>query len=53
MRATAVLRMAKKAMRPGGLEQAEEIYIEELLQHPDCAEGVEAFLQKRKPRWQD
>ena len=49
----AVLRMAKKAMRPGGLEQAEEIYLEELLHHPDCAEGVEAFLQKRKPNWRD
>ena len=48
----AVLRMAKQAMRPGGLEQAEEIYLDQLLKHPDCAEGVEAFLQKRKPRWQ-
>ena len=47
----AVLRMAKRAMRPGGLEQAEQIYLDELLKHPDCAEGVRAFLEKRKPRW--
>jgi cyclohexa-1,5-dienecarbonyl-CoA hydratase len=49
----AVLRLAKKAMRPGGLEQAEEIYLEELLAHPDCAEGVDAFLKKRRPNWSD
>ena len=46
-----VLRLAKQAMRPGGLEQAEQIYLDELLKHPDCAEGVQAFLDKRKPVW--
>jgi cyclohexa-1,5-dienecarbonyl-CoA hydratase len=47
----AVLRIAKKALRADGLEAAELIYVDELLAHPDCAEGVQAFLEKRAPRW--
>ncbi|MEE8143523.1 MAG: enoyl-CoA hydratase/isomerase family protein [Planctomycetota bacterium] len=30
----------------------EEHYLERLLPHPDVAEGIRAFLEKRKPRWQ-
>jgi cyclohexa-1,5-dienecarbonyl-CoA hydratase len=34
-----------------GLARAEKIYLEELMKTPDAQEGVNAFLQKRKPRW--
>jgi enoyl-CoA hydratase/carnithine racemase len=33
------------------LETNEAIYTDELLALEDAREGVEAFLQKRKPRW--
>jgi cyclohexa-1,5-dienecarbonyl-CoA hydratase len=34
-----------------GLVRAEKIYLEELTRIPDMQEGVNAFLEKRKPRW--
>lgn len=34
-----------------GLARAEKIYIEELMPMDDAQEGVQAFLQKREPRW--
>lgn len=50
-KSAAVLRFAKRAMRCDGVEQTERLYIEELLNHPDCEEGVRAFLEKRDPGW--
>ncbi len=56
---SAVMRLALKALRSGqtpaltrALAENERIYLEELLALPDAREGVEAFLQKREPRWQ-
>ncbi len=34
-----------------GLVRAERIYLEELMKTADAHEGIEAFLQKREPRW--
>jgi cyclohexa-1,5-dienecarbonyl-CoA hydratase len=34
-----------------GLARAEKVYLEELLQTEDAREGIQAFLQKREPRW--
>ena len=34
-----------------GLARAEKIYIEELMQTEDAKEGVQAWLEKRKPVW--
>jgi cyclohexa-1,5-dienecarbonyl-CoA hydratase len=34
-----------------GLARAEKIYLEELIKTADAQEGVNAFLQKRKPNW--
>lgn len=34
-----------------GLARAEKIYLEELMQTKDAQEGVQAFLEKREPRW--
>jgi len=54
----AVMRRAVKALRGArslkfaeALAVTEKIYLEDLLPHPDAREGVEAFLQKRKPKW--
>ena len=34
-----------------GLARAEKIYIEELMQTEDAKEGIQAWLEKRKPVW--
>jgi len=34
-----------------GLVRAEKIYLEELLQTEDCKEGINAWMEKRKPVW--
>jgi cyclohexa-1,5-dienecarbonyl-CoA hydratase len=34
-----------------GLARAEKIYLEELMQTEDAREGIQAFLEKREPRW--
>lgn len=34
-----------------GLARAEKIYVDELMQTEDACEGVQAFLEKREPRW--
>jgi cyclohexa-1,5-dienecarbonyl-CoA hydratase len=34
-----------------GLARAEKIYFEELMKTVDAQEGIQAFLQKREPRW--
>jgi len=46
-----VLRATKAALRVGTLAGAEEVYRLRLLPLADCAEGVQAFLEKRPPRW--
>ncbi len=33
------------------LLEIERDYLLEILPHPDCTEGIEAFLEKRTPRW--
>lgn len=54
----AVLRIALKGLReisakdfPAALRRSEELYLDELLKTDDVEEGVQAFLEKRKPRW--
>ncbi len=34
-----------------GLARAEKIYLEELMQTEDAKEGINAWLEKRKPVW--
>jgi cyclohexa-1,5-dienecarbonyl-CoA hydratase len=34
-----------------GLARAEQIYLEELMKTGDAQEGIQAFLEKREPRW--
>jgi cyclohexa-1,5-dienecarbonyl-CoA hydratase len=54
------LRLAKKAFRLAQAADFEErlarvelLYLEELMQTGDATEGLHAFLEKRKPEWQD
>src|SRR5215831_10626273 len=54
----AALSVAKKAFYgwdsvhlDKGLGRAEKIYVEELMQTEDAREGINAWLQKRKPEW--
>jgi len=59
-RSPASLRLATRAVREprrSGIEErlanAERIYLEELLQLHDGVEGIQAFLEKRKPKWRN
>jgi len=54
----AALSVAKKAFYAWdsihldkGLARAEKIYVEELMQTEDAQEGINAWVQKRKPEW--
>ena len=54
----AVMRLTVRGLRElslrdfdAALKRSEEIYCEELLRTADVEEGVQAFLQKRQPRW--
>lgn len=54
----AVLRIALKGLREISLKsfsselaRSEELYLDKLLKTEDVGEGVQAFLEKRKPRW--
>lgn len=54
----AVLRIALRGLREislknfsADLQRSEELYLKELLKTEDVQEGVQAFLEKRKPHW--
>jgi len=49
---TDALRCCKRAMRTGSVEGALRIYIQDLLPTFDAAEGIHAFLERRKPDFQ-
>jgi cyclohexa-1,5-dienecarbonyl-CoA hydratase len=56
----AVIVLTKKAMRAAqgrsfidGLARADEIYLKELMATADAREGLAAYLDKRKPVWQN
>ena len=34
-----------------GLARAEKIYLDELMQSEDAHEGIQAFMEKRQPKW--
>ena len=59
-RSAAVLRLAVRALRTPlarrvveDLPVVERLYLEELMSTRDAVEGLEAFLEKRPPSWED
>ena len=57
-KSAAVVRLTKKAVRAGrdsgvneALAESERLYLEELCPTADMAEGIAAFLEKRRPVW--
>jgi cyclohexa-1,5-dienecarbonyl-CoA hydratase len=56
----AALRLTKRAVDRGlqesfseGIKAVEQLYLGELMQTEDAREGLNAFLEKRKPVWKD
>lgn len=56
----AVLRLTKKAVLKGmkkkpsdAMKKADKIYRDKLMKTEDAVEGLNAFLEKRKPEWND
>lgn len=56
----AVVDHAKRALRRGAgwdfmeaLDKVESIYLDSLMKTHDAEEGLRAFIEKRKPNWQD
>ncbi len=54
----AVLRIALRGLREislkdfsAALDRSEELYLKDLLKTEDVEEGIQAFLEKRKPHW--
>jgi len=59
-KSAAVLRITLKGLREismgtfnEALKRSEEIYLNELLKTDDVEEGLQAFLEKRKPQWKN
>ena len=59
-RSPSALRHATRATRRGSLRamvkdlpDLERLYLLDLMAEPDAAEGISAFLEKRKPRWRN
>jgi cyclohexa-1,5-dienecarbonyl-CoA hydratase len=59
-RSASSLRFAVRALRlplsrriEGDLARLESLYLEELMETEDAAEGIQAFLEKRPPEWRD
>ena len=55
-----VLKLAKRAVDQGlyvsvdsAMSKAEEIYLGDLMRTEDAHEGLQAFLEKRKPQWKN
>jgi cyclohexa-1,5-dienecarbonyl-CoA hydratase len=60
LRSASSLRYAVRALRlplsrriEGDLARLESLYLEELMETEDAAEGIQAFLEKRPPEWRN
>lgn len=59
-KSAAALRITKRALRVSeestfdpALRRIEQIYLEDLMRTHDAVEGIQAYLEKREPRWKD
>jgi cyclohexa-1,5-dienecarbonyl-CoA hydratase len=59
-RSASSLRLAVRAGRVGfaerfrrALAEVEKLYLEDLMSTADAKEGLQAFVEKRKPSWKD
>jgi cyclohexa-1,5-dienecarbonyl-CoA hydratase len=51
--ATAAARLALKTSVADVLPRVETLYLKDLMETADAVEGIQAFLEKRPPRWSD
>jgi len=51
--AVRAVRSDLRATLPGRLRAVERLYLDELMATADAVEGLQAFLDKRKPAWRD
>jgi cyclohexa-1,5-dienecarbonyl-CoA hydratase len=47
------IQMGLETSFPEGLEKIEKMYLEDLMASEDAHEGLEAFMEKRKPDWKN
>jgi enoyl-CoA hydratase/carnithine racemase len=55
-KSAAVLRLVTRLVRGPLLDRLpslERAYLEDLMRLRDASEGIDAFLEKRKPKWED
>jgi cyclohexa-1,5-dienecarbonyl-CoA hydratase len=51
--ATAAVRLSLRQHVRAVLPELEQLYLKDLMQTHDAAEGIAAFLDKRAPKWTD
>jgi len=47
------LEVGRRGNFESALTEVENLYLHDLMQTPDATEGVQAFMEKRKPEWRN